>query len=60
LLTEKDLEEICKNEIQNEIEKITVQCNVCGTECCMETDSAEAILYVIGIEKQAEKMLQVK
>lgn len=74
LVTEEDLEEIYKEE--SEIEKITVPCNVCGTECCMETDSAEAILCnlceknikikearhlgAIGIEKQAEKMLQVK
>lgn len=77
LVTEEDLEEIYKEkykeDVQSEIEKITVQCNVCGTECCMETDSAECNLCeknmkikearhlgAIGIEKQAEKMLQVK
>ncbi|XP_025192476.1 KRAB-A domain-containing protein 2-like [Melanaphis sacchari] len=70
----EDLEEIYKEDIQSEIEKITVQCNICGTEFRMETDSAEAILCnlceknmkikearhlgAIGIEKQAEKMLQ--
>jgi len=48
-------------------------CNVRVTECCMETDSAEAVLFNlcrknikvkeachlegIGIENQAEKML---
>jgi hypothetical protein len=76
LVTEEDLEEIYKEEIQSEIEKITVQCNVFVTECYMETDFGEAILCnlceesitmkearhlgAIKIEKQAKKMLQVK
>lgn len=76
LVTEEDLEEICNEEIENEIEKMTAEFNVCGTECCVETDSAEAVLCNLcetnikinearhlgaaGIEKQAKKMLQVK
>lgn len=76
LVTEEDLEDINKDEVQNEIEVITTHCSICGRETFMEPESAEAILCdlcennmkikevrhlgAIGIEKEAKKMLQVK
>lgn len=40
LITEEDLEELCRNEVENEVEKLTIHCS----DCERKTDTTESVL----------------